>query len=83
MKKDLKITFGGHYILYGKSNHDGGSEYHLYGQGYDYDVPCLECGSTERMDKGSYEKCLGCAERITMDWLADKLLEEVRKIKGL
>ena len=24
MKKDLKIPFGGHYILYGKSDHDGG-----------------------------------------------------------
>jgi len=30
---------------------------------------CPICGSNDMKDKGSYDKCMGCGERLTMEFI--------------
>ena len=35
---------------------------------------CPDCGSSEMKDKGSYDKCMGCGVRLTMEYMEGKII---------
>ena len=35
---------------------------------------CPDCGSEEMKDKGSYDKCMGCGARLTMEYMEGKII---------
>jgi len=35
---------------------------------------CPDCGSSEMKDKGSYDKCMGCGARLTMEYMEGKII---------
>ena len=35
---------------------------------------CPDCGGSEMKDKGSYDKCMGCGARLTMEYMEGKII---------
>ena len=64
---DLVLRSGNCLVYYADTSTPAGVSYELAGMGYD--GACPDCGSLDVRDTGSYDKCLNCGTRITMEYV--------------
>ena len=69
---DLVLRSGNCKVYYADTSTPGGVSYELFGMGYD--GACPDCGSVDVKDQGSYDKCLSCGTRITLEYVEAKII---------
>ena len=68
---DLVLTSKGCTVYYVETSKDGAVSYEACG--WSYGDACPECGSEDLRGKGSWEKCMSCGTRITLEYLEAKV----------
>ena len=69
---DLTIRGYGCEVYYMETSTPEKVSYELFGM--TLNGTCPDCGSNEMKDKGSYDKCMDCGERLTMEYMANKII---------
>ena len=72
MSPDLTIRAFGYGVHYEDTSTSEKVSYELLG--VTLNGICPDCGSEEMKDKGSYDKCMGCGTRLTMEYLENKII---------
>ena len=71
-KPDLTLQSGGFAVWYMDTSTSETVSYELFGMQLTGDCP--DCGSGNTRDKGSFDKCMDCGLRITMEYLENKII---------
>jgi predicted RNA-binding Zn-ribbon protein involved in translation (DUF1610 family) len=69
---DLVLTSGGYSVYYKDTTVGGEVSYQLYGMRFG--GRCPECGGRDLRDRGSYDKCMECGMRITLEYVEAKII---------
>ena len=72
MDPDLTIRAYGYRVHYEDTSTPEKVSYALFGM--TLSGICPDCGGSEMKDKGSYDKCMGCGARLTMEYMEGKII---------
>ena len=72
MDPDLTIRAYGYRVHYEDTSTPEKVSYALFGM--TLNGICPDCGGSEMKDKGSYDKCMGCGTRLTMEYMEGKII---------
>ena len=72
MSPDLTIRAYGYGVHYEDTSTPERVSYELLG--VTFSGICPDCGGSEMKDKGSYDKCMGCGARLTMEYMEGKII---------